>query len=162
MSRKGFSMKKKVFLIIIPLLIVIITGCVAVSFNIDKSVIVTIDSFDMDKSDSKENYVPYDTDGKKVITGCYTVRNLSLHKMDVAGLENDEFISVLWNDSQDPLANLSLFDKQTYWYRFLVDEDMTVDEIKEQLKLSTLKTMTYQQSDGMDAEYTYLTVDKVK
>lgn len=58
-------MKKKVLLIIIPLLIVIITGCVAVSFNTDKSVIVTIDSFDMDKSDSKENYVPYDTDGKR-------------------------------------------------------------------------------------------------
>lgn len=155
-------MKKKVLLIIIPLLIVIITGCVAVSFNIDESVIVTIDSFDVDENYLNENTVPYNTEGKKVVTGCYTVKNLSLHKMDVSGLENDAFISILSNDYHDPWCDLSLFDKQTYWYRFLVDEDMTVDEIKEQLKLSTLKTMTYQQSDGMDAEYTYLTVDKVK
>lgn len=153
---------KKIFLIAIPIVVLIIVCGVFFSVDINKTVNVTINTVEVDEEYLKEFNISADTEGKKVVSGEFVIKNYSVYNICVSNLQNDKFESIFMYESLDPEVNLSPFSTKELPYRILVDEDMSMDEIKEQLSSSTIETMTNKEKDGTDAEYTYLSVDSVK
>ncbi len=156
--------KKTVSIIALALVVIGLIGYIAYSLDFDRAVQVNLSNIYVDDDYLKEQSVPYDTAGKKIISCDFEIKNYNFYKFTIYEIMNDSIIPLNANHFESPDLNvLSYGDSTLLPIVLLADENDDIDEIKKQLTDSKIEILKHLQNDGDDAtNFSYLYVNKIK
>lgn len=153
--------RKNFLLIIFTLIIVFLIVCIIYSFNLDSAVKVNIDAVYVDNDYLNDRTIPYNTEGKKIVSCDINFKSYSFYKFEILEIKNDQITPIYANNFPQEMSDMSIFSTQIIPCAFLVDENMEMGDVKEKLALSEIVVMNYIADDGIDADFSYLSVDKI-